>query len=74
MDEFDQELDARMRQYATQAVGSLEDMRGLARDVGKFIDRGGLPVQFQRQATEVLAAVETLEAGVSEYAVQLEEA
>lgn len=34
VDVIDEELEARMRSYASQACGALDDMRGLARDVG----------------------------------------
>jgi hypothetical protein len=70
VDTIDEQLEARMRSYASQACGALDDMRGLARDVGKSVDKGGLPTAFQRRATELLAEVEAFEIALSDYAVQ----
>ena len=56
--------------YASAAVGALEDTRGLLRDAGKFAAKADLPLEFQSEAARLCMLVEMLEARVSEYAVK----
>lgn len=69
VDPIDESVEARMREYAPVACGTLEDMRGLARDVGRSLEKSGLPPNFQIRAAKIRAEIEDLEAAVSEYAV-----
>jgi hypothetical protein len=71
MEPVDKALEERQQSYATQAVAALEDMRGLARDAGKFAMKAGLPERFQNEAARLRMEIETLECQVSEYAVEI---
>lgn len=68
---IDEGMDERHAEYATAAVSALEDMRGLARDAGKFAAKGGLPVEFQSETARLRMEIEALEARMSEYAVEV---
>ena len=71
--EIDDSIEAKMREFAPVACGTLEDMRGLARDAAKFIEKAALPQQFHTRAIALLAEIENLEGCVSEYAVSTSE-
>ncbi len=71
--EIDETVEARMREFSPVACGALEDMRGLARDAAKFIEKAALPQQFHTRAIALLAEIENLEGCVSEYAVSTSE-
>lgn len=67
----DEAMDERAQDYATAAVSALEDMRGLARDVGKFTAKAGLPIEFQAEASRIQLAIEEFESRVSEHTVEV---
>lgn len=68
---IDEAMDERHADYASAAVGALEDSRGLLRDAGKFTMKAGLPERFQNEAARLRMEVEMLEAQISEYAVEV---
>lgn len=71
MEPVDKAMEERQRKYANDAVGALDDARGLLRDVGKFSMKAGLPERFQNEAARLRMEVETLEAQVSEYTAEV---
>ena len=71
MAEVDEELEQRMKEYAGTAVGTLEDMRALARDASKFLHKSGVPSELHWESIQILERIESLESRVSEYAVEV---
>jgi hypothetical protein len=65
------ELQTRMTECVKTATGNLEDMRMLARDAAKYIERSGVPGPFHAEAIQLVLLIETLEARLSEYAVEV---
>lgn len=67
MEPVDKAMEERQRKYANDAVGALDDSRGLMRDVGKFSMKAGLPERFQNEAARLRMEIETFEQHVSAY-------
>lgn len=69
--DLDAEIQERMTECVKTATGNLEDMRMLGRDAAKFIERAGIPGPFHADAIELIVLIESLEARLSEYAVEV---
>lgn len=64
-------MDERQWQYATASMSSLEDVRGLLRDVGKFSGKAGLPLRFRSEAARIQAEAEDLEQNLAAYLAEM---
>lgn len=69
--DLDTEIQRRMTECVKTAVGNLEDMRMLARDTAKYVERSGIPGTFHAETIALIERVESLEARISEYAVEV---
>lgn len=69
--QIDAEVQQRMTDCVRIAVGNLEDMRLLARGTAKFVERSGIPGPFHAETIALIERVESLEARISEYAVEV---
>jgi septation ring formation regulator EzrA len=67
-----EEIEDNMREHGEKAVKLLEDMRSLARTVGKHVSHAGVPDEFQRRATQLIVDIEDIESNLSEYVVEVE--
>lgn len=68
---MDAELAKRMTDGAHVAVRALEDARTDLRDSAKALQTCGTPSEFHHECLRLMMAVESLEARVSEYAVEV---
>jgi methylthioribose-1-phosphate isomerase len=67
-----EEIENEWREQSEKAVQILDDMRPVAVNVGKAIARSGVPEEFQRRATALIADIEALEQDLSTYVVGVE--
>jgi hypothetical protein len=71
IDEIEAELHKRMVEAVQTACGNLEDMRMLARDTAKYVERSGIPGTFHAETIGLIERIESLEARISEYAIEV---